>query len=198
MTSVRGWLLGVMAWLLVVLVGSSLVWVVISRAGQGVAPSPGSGDPGQVAAGAAASSPGAAVTPAPSTTSRPTLRPEPSDSARPSGPPSPRAGTTDGPDDSSPSAAPPASAPSASTSGARAVRRTWSGVGGTVVAECRGETIRMMGAQPDGGFAVEVLDRGPHQVKVEFRGRGDEHRESQVESECEAGTPHFSAENKDD
>ena len=42
MTPVRGWVLGVLAWLLVVLVGSSLVWVVISRAGQGVGPSPGS------------------------------------------------------------------------------------------------------------------------------------------------------------
>lgn len=205
MTPVRGWVLGVLAWLLVVLVGSSLVWVVISRAGQGVGPSPGSADPGQVAAGAQPSSPGAGVTLPPSTAGRPTLRPEPSGSARPSASPdaggtgSPGGSAASSPPASSPPAPPPSSAPSPSSgSGAPAVRRTWSGVGGTLVTECRGTTIRMVAAQPDRGFAVAVLDRGPHQVKVEFRGRGDEHRVTEVESECEGGTPHFSAEGKDD
>jgi hypothetical protein len=71
-------------------------------------------------------------------------------------------------------------------------------VGGALVVECRGTVIRMVAAQPDRGFAVEVDDRGPHQVKVEFVGRGGEDRESHVEAECEAGTPKFSAEADED
>jgi hypothetical protein len=38
MSRTRVWVLGVLAWTFVVVIGSSLVWVVISRAGAGVAP----------------------------------------------------------------------------------------------------------------------------------------------------------------
>jgi len=199
----RSWAMGVLVWVCVVLAGSSLVWVVISHAGAGVAPQPGApvaaGDPG-------------ADTAAPSTrppqrsaTERPTLRPAPrpsrpsssSPAAAPSAPAAPApaptgeavpdSGNDAGTTTRSPGSPPASTKPSAS-------RRTWSGTGGSVVAECTGNRIRLVAAQPDGGFAVEVGNRGPEEVEVKFDGRGDEERESEVHAVCAGGTPRFSAE----
>ncbi len=67
-----------------------------------------------------------------------------------------------------------------------------------MVAECSGSRIRLVAAQPDAGFAVEVGSRGPGEVEVSFHGRGDEERETQVKGVCVGGTPRFSAESERD
>ena len=182
MSRTRVWVLGVLAWTFVVVIGSSLVWVVISRAGAGVAPQADSS--GEAVADALTPSPSHGPGSGQSSTTRPTLRPEPSEapsSSAPSGPP-----VTSAPGRSTPSSSP---AP---------VRRSWSGTGGTVVAECSGSRISLVAAQPDAGFAVEVGGRGPGEVEVSFHGRGDEERETQVKGVCVGGTPRFSAEYEHD
>ena len=212
----RRWAMGVLVWVLVVLAGSSLVWVVISHAGAGVAPQPGTsvaaGDPAGDAA-APTSPPG--TRPPRSTTARPTLRPAPAPSRTAPSPatatstlPSPTPPDSSGPergddpgddrgDDPGPGASTAQSAPSGST-GTSASRRTWSGTGGSVVVECTGSRIRLVAAQPDGGFAVEVGNRGPQAVEVAFHGRGEEERESEVHAVCAGGTPRFAAESSHD
>ena len=212
MSDRRSWVMGALVWVLVVLVGSSLVWVVISHAGAGVAPQPGSsvavGDP--AADGAPPTSP-PDTRPPQSTTERPTLRPVPAPS-RTAPSPSTGASTPPVPDpaegfgagarrrsrgrsrtgSSTASTTPPAS------TGPSASRRTWSGTGGSVVVECTGSRIRLVAAQPDGGFAVEVGNRGPEAVEVAFHGRGEEERESEVHAVCAGGTPRFAAESSHD
>ena len=160
----RAVLLGVAAWLAVVAVGSTAVWLVISQAGEDVGTT---GSP-LPAAATRAGSPAAPSTDRPSRTSRPSARP----SARPSGRPS-----------STPSTPPPAPA---------AERRTWQGVGGYVTAECRGADVGLVAAQPDPGFVVSVSDRGPDTVEVAFEGREDENgRHSEVRGVCVGGVPRF-------
>lgn len=112
-----------------------------------------------------------------------TTRSGPSDPTRSTGP-------TDDP--SSPSSSDPTSSASTSASpGGKPVQRTWQGLGGFVVAECRGAAAGLIGAQADSGFVVEVKDRGPEHVDVEFEGQGDSQQESRVRAECVDGVPLF-------
>jgi hypothetical protein len=204
MSDRSSWAMGVLVWVLVVLAGSSLVWLVISHAGAGVAPQPGSsvaaGDP--AADTAAPTSPPGTRPPKGTATERPTLRPAPAPSRSSPSPstaatpasPSPPGGSAPEPgDDSEPGSSPAPTTPSAST-GTSTSRRTWSGTGGSVVVECTGSRIRLVAAQPDGGFAVQVGNRGPEEVEVAFHGRGEEERESEVHAVCVGGTPRFAAE----
>ncbi|MBS45935.1 MAG: hypothetical protein CMH83_22735 [Nocardioides sp.] len=73
------------------------------------------------------------------------------------------------------------------------MRRTWTGSAGVVTVECRGAAASLVGAQPSAdGYYVEVKDRGPGRVEVEFEGRGDEDgAETRVRAECVGGTPTF-------
>lgn len=145
-------LLGVLSWVLVVGVGSTLVWAVISRAGQEVV----------------ASSPPPVV----GSTSQASAEPT---GSGPSG-----TGTSD------PSTNPGSPVPQVPE------RRTWQGVGGVVVAECRGARISMVSAQADLGFLVEAKETGPERLRVEFEGREDESGSStEVVAECQSGVPHF-------
>lgn len=154
--------LAVLAWVGVIAVGSSLVWFVVSRAGAGLA------ERGPTAATAPAPS---AVTPTPD--SRPTR----SAGSRPGA-----SGQASG--------TPPAASPG-STPVAVAQQRTWTGPAGVVTVECRGGAIALLGAYPSAdGYVVEVKDRGPDRVEVEFEGRSEqEGAETRVRAECGAGGP---------
>jgi hypothetical protein len=158
-------LIGVAAWLLVVVVGSTMVWAVISRAGEGVV----SADP-------------------PTSSAQPTTEP----TTDPSKHPTRRPTITDDPTSASPSA----TGSSAPPPTAEPVRRTWQGLGGTVVVSCTGAAVSLVGAQPDSGFSVEVHDRGPNRVEVQFEGRDDDsggegEDETRVRATCTGGVPAF-------
>jgi hypothetical protein len=168
-----------LVWLLVVAVGSTVVWAVISRAGD------------ELVAGADPVV-GTTTTPSATVSESGTPTATPSRSARPHHKPTTAAPTVR--PTQHPSKHPSASASSASAAPA-AVRRTWQGTGGLVVAECRGARISLYSASPDSGYSVDVGDRGPSRVKVEFRGRGERDGvKVEVASHCSGGAPVFSAE----
>ena len=99
------------------------------------------------------------------------------------------ASTHSGTPDGSPSASSPGPTDTSSpASSAAPVDRTWQGSAGVVSAECRGATIRLTGASPTSGFAVEVDDDGPDRVRVEF---DSEESRTRVEAACVAGVPAF-------
>ncbi len=152
----------VLVWVAVIAVGSSLVWLVVSRAGAGLA------EQGPTAATALAPS---------EVTATPDGRPTRTATARPGS-----AGSTSG-------TAP--AAPSDSAPAAVAQQRTWTGPAGVVTVECRGGAIALVGAYPSAdGYVVEVKDRGPDRVEVEFEGRSEqEGAETRVRAECGAGGP---------
>ena len=60
-----------------------------------------------------------------------------------------------------------------------------------VVVECRDRDIRLVGAQPNSGWVVQVESTGPHEVGVQFREKKDEGDEVEVHAECEGGKPRF-------
>jgi len=154
-------------WLVVVALGSSLVWAVISRAGDGLV----FDDP-------VTSSVGTSPTKQP--TQRPTITAGP---------------TVSGSASSEPSGSPSASGSTSEPPGNSHVQRTWSGQGGTLVVTCSGEVVSLDSAQPDPGFAVEIGDRGPEHVEVTFEGREDEsENETQVRATCVSATPVFTVE----
>jgi hypothetical protein len=143
----RGLALGLVAWLAVVAVGSTMVWAVISRAGDDLVSS----------SETATDGPPEAVS----------SQPSPDDAA---------GGRSRSPSDGGP-------AP---------VRRTWQGQGGQVVAECDGSVVRLVSAEPDAGYAVDVGERGPARLEVEFEGREEEDgRETKLDVACVDGVPRF-------
>lgn len=74
-----------------------------------------------------------------------------------------------------------------------AVQGSWNGPAGRVTATCRTQRIRLDSAVPADGFTVEIEDRGPETLEVEFhQHRAD--RELKVRGVCRAGTPKFSVE----
>lgn len=74
-----------------------------------------------------------------------------------------------------------------------AVQGSWSGSAGRVTATCRTQRIKLDAAVPANGFTVEIEDKGPGTLEVEFhQNRAD--REYKVRAVCRAGTPKFSVE----
>lgn len=183
----RSLILGTLAWVLVVAVGSTLVWTVISRAGQEVvAPT----EP-MIVAGRTlerSASPSRSRSASPSESASPSPSQPPSTSVPASTPPAvPPAAPASSPSSS-------ASDPDPDTAAPVAQRRTWQGEGGLVVAQCRGATMSLVAAQPDAGYAVDVGERGPETLEVEFDGRGDNSgKRTRVEARCMAGVPQFNA-----
>ena len=171
MTRYRALALGAVAWVVVVTGGATLVWTVISDAGEGVA--------GELPP-TAATSPGG---------QRASDRPPETRSASPSGTgsPSPSVQTTGPASPSTSGAEPPDAAP---------VRRTWQGAAGVVVAECRGGAIALVGAQPASGWSIEVDHTGPDDLRVEFE-TADGAR-VRVEATCVSGAPSFAVESDRD
>jgi hypothetical protein len=175
MIRLRSAVLGAVLWCLVVVAVSSLVWVVISRAGAGVVPvtqpqADVTGSlpvPGQGTRTAGHPSPGVTLTPRPSRSS--------SGSTSPAAP-------TSGP-------VPPPASSSAPTAPA-AQRRSWSGVSGHVVAECRGPAVHLVAAYPNAGWRYVIGSRGPGLVQVRFLRVGED-RTVTVQARCGSGVPDF-------
>ena len=76
------------------------------------------------------------------------------------------------------------------------VRRSWQGSAGSVTVECQGPKISLQGAQPNTGWSVDVDDRGPDKVRVDFERNNGEGR-TRVMAECVGGTPRFDIDNGD-
>ncbi len=179
MIRLRAAVLGAVLWCVVVVAVSSLVWVVISRAGAGVVPVtqpqadvtgslpvPGQGHPSR-----GRPSPGMTLSPRPSQA--------PSSGGTPSTGPT---GTPVVPPPVSSSSPPPAPA---------AQRRSWSGPAGHVVAECRGTAVHLVAAYPNAGWRYLIGSRGPGLVQVRFLRVGEGGRSVTVQARCVSGVPHF-------
>ena len=177
--------MAVIAWLGVVIAGSTMTWATINTAGQEVL------SPGSVPTPRADTAPASVLAPA-------TVPPTPDDS-EPSDPrrrrPSPSATPEDDPSRSpAPSRTPKApsapSAPSASPgppdAGPRAF--TWRGAAGSVTVLCDGSSISLQAASPANGYSVEVRERGPEDVDVRLE---SEDEETDVEAECGGGRAAF-------
>jgi hypothetical protein len=219
----RTYALAASAWLVLVVVGAVLVWAVISRVGEGVITQPG---PAVGEAAPITSPPQSERTDRPKSPKPSKKRPSASASASPGGPsdgpsgpgspsstpnsgppppaptsagagPGPTPGPGPGPS-SSPNNPPPSSSPPPPQSTQdQGVRRTWQGSSGVVTVECRGATISLEGAQPNSGWSIEVEERGPEEVRVDFES-DDGDRRTRVQSECVGGTPRFEVDREDD
>lgn len=176
MIRLRAAVLGAVLWCVVVVAVSSLVWVVISRAGAGVVPvtQPQADVTGSLPVPGGHSghpSPGVTLTPLPThsssggTPSSPTTTP-----------------VTPPPTSSSATSAPPAPV---------AQRRSWTGPAGHVLAECRGTAVHLVAAYPNAGWRYLIGSRGPALVEVRFVRVGEDGRSVTVQARCVAGVPHF-------
>ncbi len=214
----RTYALAASAWLVLVVVGAVLVWAVISRVGQSVVtqsgppiaevapitsppPSerterPKSPKPSPRSPSASASPRGPSAGPSGpgSPSSTPNSGPPPASPTSGAGPgPGPGPGPSSSPNNPPPSSSPP---PPQSTQD-QGVRRTWQGSAGVVTVECRGATISLKGAQPNSGWSIEIDERGPEEVRVEFDSN-DGDRRTRVQSECVGGTPRFNVDVDED
>ena len=80
-----------------------------------------------------------------------------------------------------------------------AQRRTWSGAPGLVTAECRSAAVSLVAAQPSNGYQVEVEERGPARLLIQFEGTTDGHEgQTIVSARCVGGSPSFSVTRGDD
>lgn len=188
----RGLVVAATAWLVVVLVGATMVWAVISRAGQElVAGETGSGiGPGQVA-------------PREPRTTGPQSPLKPRRSATPDRPRHSPGGRTDeaSPDAStepssagpSPSQQPPPPPDSASPPGGggdESKTDTWSGAPGSFTVTCNGSSVTSFSATQNGGWSVEAA-REAGKVEAHYHKVGGE-QEVEVTATCTAGGPRFS------
>jgi hypothetical protein len=170
MTRLRTALLGALLWCGVVAVVATLVWVVISRAGQGVVPQ---------------AQPRAEVTgsvpvpgderPAVRVSPGVTLAPRPSRSTT-----GPSSGTT------------PPAPPSSTTALPGPQRRSWDDTPGHIIAECRGPSADLVSAFPNAGWRYAIGSDGPALVQVRFTRIGEDHPVT-VTARCVTGVPSFSA-----
>lgn len=145
---------------------STLVWVVISRAGSGIEP---------------LTQPQADVTgslPVP-VDERPPARTSPGVTLSPR--PAPTTGSTATPPPSSPSTTPVVVVPQ---------RRSWSGAAGHLVAECDGATVRLVTVFPNAGWRYAIGSEGPATADVRFS-RSGEDRSVIVSAQCVSGAPQF-------
>jgi len=67
-----------------------------------------------------------------------------------------------------------------------AITRTWRVLGGRASARCSGASITLVYATPEGGWAVQVANRGPEEIEVHFR---KFEATSQLGARCTAGRP---------
>jgi hypothetical protein len=177
MIRLRAAVLGAVLWCVVVVAVSSLVWVVISRAGAGVVP---------------VTQPQADVTgslPVPGQGTGPGGRPSPGVTLTPAPTHSSSAGTPSGGPTGTPVVPPPTS--SSAPPAPAAQRRSWSGTAGHVVAECRGTAVHLVAAYPNAGWRYLIGSRGPGLVQVRFVRVGEDGRSVTVQAACVAGVPHF-------
>lgn len=171
----------VLAWLVVVALGSTLVWAVISRAGEGVVSGNGPATAGALPGPPASSGTRTASGPSSEHSSSPGTTP--SDTGAPT--------SSSGPATDQPSGTPGRPA-------VEAERRTWQGTGGLVIAECTGPSIRLVATAPDDGFKVEVEARGPGTLKVRFERTGEQGGETVVTGVCGDGSPVLTGDTRSD
>lgn len=169
----------VTAWLAVVALGSTVVWAVISRAGEDLV----SGRPEPGASTSVGPEDPATIAPDRPITSRRPSR-SPSRSTGPSsGPQSPSGDTSPTPDPPASSAPPPAVV---TREDSRAV------AGGTVFASCKGPALTGVSAVPNAGYRLE-REQGPSSAEVKFESSATD-REIKVRVVCSGGYPRFSVE----
>ena len=68
---------------------------------------------------------------------------------------------------------------------------TWTGASGKVTARCKDQDISLVAATPSDGFGVDVKDRGPIQLLLEFERKNDGGGESHIRATCIDGNPVF-------
>jgi hypothetical protein len=73
------------------------------------------------------------------------------------------------------------------------VQGLWSGQVGRVTATCRAQKIRLDAAVPADGFTVEIANRGPETLEIEFT-QNQADREFTVRGVCRTDGPRFSVE----
>lgn len=186
------------AWMMVVTVGSAMVWTVISRAGDDLVPTYSPAFRASVPEVPEESAPAAGGVPQP-TSKAIIIRPKRPD------PPLPTTAASAPPPDP---VAPPAPSPTKNpddglddgvndgvndgdNDSAPLVRATWQGTGGLVIVECRGSEIRLIGAPADSGYRVDVLARGPRRIRVQFSAQTEEPELTEIYSSCRYGRPRF-------
>lgn len=189
-------------WVAVVMVGSTMVWAVISRAGREVAAV---SDPNTVpgttlhrASDAPSVHPGDTITHRPHHGHH-----DGGDDEQPGGD-DPSSPVTSDPSSSTGTSTPgqpkPSREPSSSPAGPTPVQATWNGRPGTVTLECTGPTRTDLVVVPADGWRWEVDDPTSSSVTVKFQRVGGD-SEFEVKSYCVAGQPHFrvesSGENED-
>lgn len=190
----RGIVAALAAWLTVVMLGSAVVWAVISRAGEdlvsngtqpgGYAASGGQGARTTVGPGQPIKSRRHHPSGSPSRSGDPSSGPSSSgaDSQGPSQGPSSAPSTDPGkPDPSSPPTSPPAPV---THDDSRSV------AGGTVFAACRGAALTSVSGVPNAGYRLEK-EQGAGWAEVKFESTGSE-REIKVRVTCSGGYPRFS------
>lgn len=195
MRSSRALLVAAVVWVSVVTVGSTMVWMVISRAGADVTASqPALGGASPESPSARARGPKIASPSAPIS-----RRPHASSSAGAGGDSPSAAPTTSAPATSGPSAGPRTSAPTRGTSSsggggggggnppAVTDRRTWNGVGGSVELKCQGTAISIVSSYANPGYQKIVEANGPQHVELKFVGQGREEHEDEVHAVCTSG-----------
>ena len=183
----RGIVAALAAWLTVVMLGSAVVWAVISRAGEDLVSS--GAQPGGYAA---SSGPGARTTVGPGEPIK-SRRHHPSGSPSSSGGPSsgpsssgtdtqsPSQGPSSDPGNPDPSSTPPSPPAPVTHDDSRSV------AGGTVFAGCRGSALTSVSGVPNAGYRLEK-EQGAGWAEVKFESTGNE-REIQVRVTCSGGYP---------
>jgi len=165
-------------WTIVVALATVVVWSAISRAGA------------HVTNQATLKVPNNTITPTPPTptpettpqaTAPATPRPSSPPSSRPTSRPSSRPTSRPTPGDTTEGPAP------------KAVQGWWSGQAGRVTATCRAQNIRLDAAVPADGFSVEIGNRGPETLEIEFK-QNQADREFTVRGVCRTDGPRFSVE----
>ncbi len=200
----RSVLVAVALWLGVVVVVSGATWTVIDAAGRDVTTRPAS-DPAAAGVPASTTSNGAT---SPTRRATRTPRPRHPRSPAPSRPATTAPAATVGPATSTPPPAPSpaagattrAPAPRPSTRAPDPVERTWAGSVGSVTARCTGSRIALAAATPADGWRMQVDERGPGRIEVEFRSATSDRAEDEsedhgdsvdVRAECAGGVPRF-------
>jgi cytoskeletal protein RodZ len=193
-----------LAWLAVVATVSALVWVVISRAGDGLVssdqPLMTTGEQTVSSPRGAAASPSRTPSRSPSRTPSRTPSPTPSESpsATPSATPSASASPSSTPTSTPSAPVSPSTSPPSPTQQPPVVaneqRRTWQGQAGSLVAACGASGIRFVSAQPADGFRADVHNEDGA-LEVEFEGGEDSAgAHVKVRARCEGGVPSFDVE----
>lgn len=189
------------AWLLVVAVGSAMVWTVISRAGDDLMPAASASL--RASAPSAEKSASKAAPSKPQETAKAILikskepkrseppSPSPTESAPPvEDPPSPQPSSPPSRDDDDDNGGGDEQWGDNNKTPPAKFRATWQGVPGAVIAECVGWRISLIGAPANSGYHVDV-DTWSGAIRVVFEKRDVSGERTTVFGKCHEGKPIF-------